>query len=544
MYLDFYNLETTPFHITPDPDFFFQSPTHREAWGSIMYGVKKRKGFIAITGEVGVGKTTVLRTYLDEGLRPPQLNTIYVFNANLSFQDLLKLLLRELAITEANDDIPGMVDRLHFALIEEYKQDRNVVLVIDEAQNMPVDTLENLRMLSNLETSKDKLIQIILVGQPEFEKILDLKELRQLRQRIAIRCEIKPLTLYESIEYITHRLRRAGQLETPIFSGPALKRIAKEAKGIPRLINILCDNALITGFGYQKKLISRKIVGEVISDLKLDPHRQTWVLRSLGISVTAFLASMIAFYPPLWKEILELKHLVFNSAQSDQHESRQTSSSTKKLVDIGSVATPSKFARPTVSHSPIADTPENVGDIKSKKPSPPQTHDTGNLGGPQPDSIPTAVNTTSPAASEQKNGGQAPVLPSTPQSPQTEIEGKRPNASVSQPQEGVPIQAITVKPEADSAKPNKDQETVTPQPKQNNESETIPEVLPKKRVVTKGDYLTKLVFETYGYVNDKLVEFVRQKNPHIRNINTLQIGDEINFPDISTQSTHESSLAK
>jgi general secretion pathway protein A len=281
VYLDFYRLKRNPFHITPDPEFFFQSPSHREAWASIIYGIEERKGFVAITGEVGSGKTTVLRTYL-EGKHKKNLNTVYIFNANLSFYELLKLLFRELTIPEMAGSIPEMVERLHFALIEEYKKNHTVVLVIDEAQNMPIDTLENLRMLSNLETSKDKLIQIVMVGQPEFDRLLDLNELRQLRQRIAIRSEIKPLSQKEGIAYIAHRLKKAGQDGAAIFSEAAAKRIISEAGGIPRLINIICDNALITGFGYQKKPITPRIVKEVVSDLKITKRRS--LLSRLGFS--------------------------------------------------------------------------------------------------------------------------------------------------------------------------------------------------------------------------------------------------------------------
>ena len=161
-----------------------------------------------------------------------------------------------------------MVNKLYEVLIEEYKQGNSVVLVIDEAQNMPVDTLENLRMLSNLETSKDKLIQIVLIGQPEFEETLNFPQLRQLKQRIAIQSRILPLTKTESLDYVKYRLRKAGSNHSSIFTNGALKNIINEANGIPRMINILCDNALITGFGYQQKPAGAKVVKEVIADFR------------------------------------------------------------------------------------------------------------------------------------------------------------------------------------------------------------------------------------------------------------------------------------
>jgi len=265
MYQDFYRLKKEPFHITPDPEFLFLSPSHKQALGSIIYGVKNRKGFVVITGEVGVGKTTVLRSYL-EGVAKQKTKVIYIFNTSVSFKNLLKTIYKELGLDPKTGDIVEMLNDLYQILMEEYKQGNTVLLIADEAQNMPIETLENLRMLSNLETSKDKLIQIVLVGQYEFEEILNLFELRQLKQRIVIHSTIVPFTHQESMAYIKHRLDKAALNGSPVFTRGALKRIVKEAKGIPRILNILCDNALITGFGYKKRPVNAKIVNEVITD--------------------------------------------------------------------------------------------------------------------------------------------------------------------------------------------------------------------------------------------------------------------------------------
>jgi general secretion pathway protein A len=266
MYFSFYNLKKQPFHITPDPEFLYLSPSHKEAMAGIIYGIEEKKGFVAVTGAVGVGKTTILRYYLEKANKN-HLKIIYIFNARLTFEGLVRTIYEELGIQTEGNDVLEMVNRLYGILIEEYKQGNTVVIVIDEAQNMPVDTLEDLRMLSNLETSKDKLIQIVLVGQPEFEHELALDRLRQLRQRLAIRTTILPLTKQESLDYIRFRLIKAGSNGGPVFTNAALKIIVKKAKGIPRVINILCDNALITGFGYQRKPVTAKIVREVADGL-------------------------------------------------------------------------------------------------------------------------------------------------------------------------------------------------------------------------------------------------------------------------------------
>lgn len=265
MFQNFYGLEREPFHITPDPSFLYLSASHKEALASVIYGVEKRKGFIAVIGEVGLGKTTILRSYL-ERVDPQRTKIIYLFNANISFTDLLKTVYRELGLEMVEDSPYELVNNLHQVLIDEYRQGRNVVLIVDEVQNMPIDTLENLRMLSNLETARDKLIQILLIGQPEFEGTLSLKELRQLRQRIAIKATIHPLTQEEGVEYIKHRLAIASPVKTEIFTPAAIALIARYAKGIPRVMNIIGNLSLIAGLGYRKKPITPRLVKEVIAD--------------------------------------------------------------------------------------------------------------------------------------------------------------------------------------------------------------------------------------------------------------------------------------
>ena len=296
MYQNFYHLKKEPFHITPDPDFLFLSPSHKQALGSIIYGVKNRKGFVVITGEVGVGKTTILRSYLIK-VDKPKVRIIYIFNANLSFKSLLNTIYKELGIHAKTDDMVEMLNDLYLILMEEYRLGNTVLLIIDEAQNMPMKTLENLRMLSNLETSKDKLLQIVLIGQYELEKILDRYELRQLRQRIAIRSTIIPFTKEESLAYIKHRLAKVAVNEGKVFTRGALKRIVKGAKGIPRNLNILCDNALITGFGYKIRPVNSKVVKEVIADFngKEKPSLLKWIIPLIALLI--FMVGLFLIYP-------------------------------------------------------------------------------------------------------------------------------------------------------------------------------------------------------------------------------------------------------
>lgn len=286
MYVGFYGLKKEPFHITPDPDFLFMSESHKQALGSIIYGIEKKKGFIAITGNVGVGKTTIVRSYIEKE-ESRDLKVIYIFNSNITFEVLVGTICQELNLDTRDGDLSETVNRLHLELIDKYRTGRTIVLIIDEAQNMPVETLENLRMLSNLETSKEKLIQIVLIGQPEFDEMLDRYELRQLKQRIAIRTVISPLKRDESLAYIDHRLSKAGLKNKSVFTKNALRLIMRKANGIPRLLNVLCDNALLTGYGYQQNPVTSRIAKEVIADFE----------RKRGKSVLKW--RFVAFFSPI-----------------------------------------------------------------------------------------------------------------------------------------------------------------------------------------------------------------------------------------------------
>ena len=209
MYLNFYQLAKEPFHVTPDPEFLFLSESHKQALAAIIYGVKERKGFVTITGPVGAGKTTILRSFLKQS-DPAHFKVIYVFDPAVPFSTLVANLCREFGATPTPEDVPRMTETLYLALADQYSKGCTVALIIDEAQNMPVKTLESLRMLSNFETTQDKLLQIVLAGQPELEEVLKTPSLDPLRQRRAIRAVISPLTKEESVSYVNYRLAKAG----------------------------------------------------------------------------------------------------------------------------------------------------------------------------------------------------------------------------------------------------------------------------------------------------------------------------------------------
>ena len=292
MYLDFYLLKKEPFHITPDPEFLFLSPSHKAALRALVYGVEERQGFVALLGEVGLGKTTILRSYL-ERVDQSQLKPIHLLHPNLSFRELLHTLCQECGLEGTTENIAETITRLHHVLIGEYQQGRNVALLVDEAQHMPLETLELLLLLSNLETSTQKLLQIVLVGQPEFEAKLNAQALRQLKQRLVIRAAIAPLTAEESRDYILYRLAKVRLVDNPIFTRGALQAIITQAQGIPRVLNILCTNALIQGFVNGHPRISVKIAQEVIAEYTGKKPRQGW---RPWVAVAGALALLAVWY--------------------------------------------------------------------------------------------------------------------------------------------------------------------------------------------------------------------------------------------------------
>lgn len=266
MYTQFYSFSEKPFNLTPDPKFLYLSPSHREALASMIYGIDERKGFISITGEVGTGKTTLVYTLLDN--LNEKVNAVSVYHTTVTFEQLLENILLELDVPISDENKSSLLHKLNEYLVKKLSPEETLAIIIDEAQNLPKELLEEFRMLSNLETSKSKLLQILLVGQPELDIKLNSKELRQLKQRIAIRRQIKPLTPKECREYIEHRLSLVNSSSSKIFTAEAISLIVKYANGIPRNINILCDNAFLIGYSLSKKKIDAKIIKEVIEDMK------------------------------------------------------------------------------------------------------------------------------------------------------------------------------------------------------------------------------------------------------------------------------------
>src|SRR5438093_6183355 len=286
MYLNFYGLADRPFKTTPNPKFLYMSPGHREALAQLLYGTQERKGFIVLTGKVGTGKTTLLHT-LCQRLNG-QSAFSFVVNSTLRFDELLEYVLEDLGIAKGGDSRAQRLISLNNFLIERERAGQNTILIIDEAQNLDAATLEQIRLLSNFETPTNKLLQILLVGQPELKAKLHLPELQQLKQRIGLRCQIPPLTPGEARQYIRTRLRIAGASDLEVFTDPAVNRITEYSGGIPRLVNIVGDHCLLFGYADQKRRIDRQTVAQAIDYLEEGTRPQHKVSRLRGLKARLF----------------------------------------------------------------------------------------------------------------------------------------------------------------------------------------------------------------------------------------------------------------
>jgi len=325
MYTAFYGLREKPFSLSPDPRFLFLADSHREALAHLLYGLEQGEGFIVVTGEVGTGKTTICRSLLER--LGAETEIAFLFNPSRTALELLQAINEELGLPADGLGRRELLSRLNSFLLEKKRESRRVVLIIDEAQNLSVSTLEQVRLLSNLETSSAKLIQIILLGQPELDHKLDSQQLRQLRQRIGVRWSLGPLSPAETVAYVRHRLRVAAGAEREIFSEAALREVHRRSRGVPRVINVLCDRALLAGYAVQTHRIAPRLVKQAARELpsaeRAGPAARTpsrrprlipllWGAAALATIAVATLAGVIygregdALWRRLWLESREV----------------------------------------------------------------------------------------------------------------------------------------------------------------------------------------------------------------------------------------------
>ena len=270
MYESFFNLRVKPFELLPDPGFIFLSRSHKKAITYLDYGIRERAGFILLTGDVGSGKTTLIRNLLAN--HGNKIVLAMVINTSVKSDQLLAMINDDFGLSTTGKDKISLLRDLNEFLVQQFTEGQQPVLIIDEAQNLSPELLEEIRMLSNLETAHSKLLQIILAGQPELRSILALPELMQLRQRISINCNLSPLSRVETEQYIRHRLEVAGNADAVQFESEAYDQVFRYSRGIPRLINIICDFLMLSAFAEETRTITSEMALEVIGDMDFENH--------------------------------------------------------------------------------------------------------------------------------------------------------------------------------------------------------------------------------------------------------------------------------
>jgi len=306
MYEDFFGFVEKPFNLTPDPKYLYRSESHANAFELLQYSVRRREGFVVVTGDIGTGKTTLCRALLEQIDR--RTFTALVLNPFLSEDDLLKLILQDFGVVSRSDVKAGrlagvskqeLIDTLYDFLLGLLPLQASAVLIIDEAQNLPLQVLEQLRILSNLETDKEKLLQIIMVGQLNLQPLLRSPELRQLDQRVSIRYQLKPLTREETAAYVSHRLHIAGGAHAVAFTPKALQHVHQYSGGIPRLVNLVCDRALLGAFSARSNRVTHDLIARAAETLDLQPverSRFAWLRRRAPLVAGARRSASPVFY--------------------------------------------------------------------------------------------------------------------------------------------------------------------------------------------------------------------------------------------------------
>jgi putative secretion ATPase (PEP-CTERM system associated) len=469
MYESFFGFKEKPFNLNPDPRYLYPSPSHREALAHLVYGIQEKRGFMVITGEVGTGKTTLLHTLLEQ--HDSSIKAAFVFYPKLSFHDFLLYVLDNFGLqTTAVTAAQGLTQLRRF-LLEQHNKGETTVLVIDEAQNLPISLLEEIRMLSNLETSGEKLLQIALVGQPELQRKLRSPRLRQLRQRIDVIYEICPLSYAEMQNYIQHRCAVAGRAEPTLFTRRALKAIYAYSGGIPRLINTACDRALLTGYAEARRQINRKIARQVVRELEVQPRRSVLtppvrgaamilaglLLLGVALSPVRGLSFVSTAFTRLQASLLHVQHLFKGQRES---------------------------STPSIAGSSVS--------LENAQPAIPDD-------ALQHEEVKERTNETQ----ERLEDGTKDVITS-----QTVIENK--------------------------SGPEKDTDKTVQNQISNKVSQPQKQTFPVMKTMKEGDYISKYAVEIYGYSNNSLIAWLHKHNPHIKDMARVKVGETVIFPVLDT----------
>lgn len=482
MYCQHFGFREKPFDVTPNPKFIFASQAHREALASLVYGIRERRGFIVLIGEVGTGKTLLLNTVIDR--IGNEVKAAYVYNTKASFDQFMTLALVDFGIAESTAPLSqvDIIHRLNQFAIEQLANNGNVVLIIDEAQNLLPEDLEKIRLLSNLETRQRKLVQIVLSGQPELEAKLSAHELRQLAQRINVKRHILPLDAIQTVEYVHHRLSIAGYAGPELFTKRALDMLVNHSGGIPRMINMVCDNALLIAFGLGKKKIDEAILEEAVSDLTWNPAPGGQFRNSQSADPAYFVTPKTPS-PRRWVFSLFIGVLLFGLGMAGGY------------VQFGKNW-------------------ESGPDLKDLESAPvPQTNKTLQTTAKSPPSHPAKVPNLEGAVNRKVENNSAPHRLNESESVATDS----PKPAVSE----ADANGAGTRPELPSRAPSPGPTDIS--------SQALPKEI-GEITVSSGENLSMLVRRVYGESDSLRVRNVMSFNPEVADPNVVEIGDTIRFP--------------
>jgi general secretion pathway protein A len=484
MYTKYFGLTQKPFNATPDPRFQYTNRCYREAYATLQYGIRERKGFIALTGEVGTGKTTLLRRLMES--IDPGVKVVLVYNTSVTFDELVEFICGELGIPVEGLSRVGRMRALDRFLLEEAQRNALVVLLLDEAQNLSPEALENLRLISNLETSTAKLLQIVLVGQPELDAKLALPGLRQVTQRIALRFRLKRLEDSEVEAYIDYRLRMVGSSRKALFSDAAIRKLLPYVRGIPRLINIACDNALVLAYATDHKKVNGVIMDTVLEDLRLQRAAKA-----------------------LWTPIRETEPETPAPFRAWRGVAVASALALAAVAVVG-LAGPSAVAARFASLGALARDAVSTTEPPAPSPAPARA--------PAP---------TTPAPTTQASSATpAPAaVPAPPASVEATVPGEHPSPGPAEPS-AAPGPAPT---EAQGPSAGRPKPTSGP----GRATRTAERASRGAAALREGDTVSELVLEHYGRHSWLALDLIHEMNPAIEDLDVVPAGQTLRLPSLS-----------
>jgi general secretion pathway protein A len=586
MYCEFYQLTERPFNVTPDPKFLYLNARYREAISSLNYGITQRKGFVTLIGEAGTGKTTLLNKLLED--LDPTTKSVFIFNTKVTFEEILEYIFAEFDLPVHNGKKLYMLQRLNAFLLDELRAGSNVALLIDEAQDLEFSVLEDLRLLSNLETAKEKILQIVLSGQPELGQKLSNPVLRQLRQRIGINCRLLPLSGDEITQYIQYRLKAAGCPDPKLFTREAEESIYHFSRGIPRLVNIVCDNALVIGYALGKKRIGADVITEAAADL-LSNEDAVEDANTQRTSVSAIAVDAPA--PSRWRARLAVMALLIVAVAVGLLSGGRTMLQQHNEGPLAAVSAPPKLevirpgsqARGGVVELPVARPAEKLKDVAAAVPEanvPDEPTSAPKVNVAAEPLLPTGAVDSGPGKRGENDSGAGPHSAKVDTGARAASQEKYPATahetaaggeegseaafaaayagpaqdlarvvSVAPPeQRGPAVDTLVDKPaskvNASASRAEPVQEGKAPEPAPAGEGAGAPANHGLDRqprldgmqfaqvAVRGGDSMTAIALRKYGQATYTILDLLKLANPQLKDINMLSIGETIRLPEL------------